>query len=153
MGRPKKKDSTFEHSASFSPSSCSPTSVGLLCIGSLALLVGLFCAKGTPLDEDWVDLVTWMRTNGADVHRSLRTNLVWHGGFQMRGLTTDSELKRGTTILRVPRALWLSTENLPEPPRAQPDECRGTAEDCLAGLQECQEVDRASVVFAVVMMP
>eukprot|EP00929_Paragymnodinium_shiwhaense_P053906 TRINITY_DN27023_c0_g1_i4.p2 TRINITY_DN27023_c0_g1~~TRINITY_DN27023_c0_g1_i4.p2 ORF type:complete len:117 (+),score=20.69 TRINITY_DN27023_c0_g1_i4:101-451(+) len=74
--------------------------VGLAAGGAIvaAAALGAWIARGTgPAHEDdeWHELVRWIRSQGGKVHDGLRLDMVKHGGALVRGVTTHKAIGKG----------------------------------------------------------
>jgi len=55
----------------------------------------------------WPELSKWLTDQGGWFQSSIKSTLTSHGGAMIRGLVLDSGSFMGTTLLEIPRALWL----------------------------------------------
>jgi len=79
-------------------------------------------------DGGFLEVVEWLKANGATANAGLSSGFFNLGGASVRGLQTTDELSDKTTFLSIPPRLWLLPSHFPKFANAElPSKCRHTA--------------------------
>lgn len=62
-------------------------------------------------DTAWADVAAWLTQHGAVVSRKAKANLTHHGGAWIRGVIASEPMKKGETLLSIPKSLWMHLDN------------------------------------------
>lgn len=81
------------------------------------MLIIMFHALGARCKDDeaiWLQLKEWVISNKGMVHPSLKSNMTYHRGFPVRGIITTDSHWSWTSVLTIPRSLWVDIDSFPE---------------------------------------
>jgi len=82
----------------------------------------------------WPELSQWLVTKGGWVQDSIQSDLASHGGAMIRGLVTHGGAWMGSTLIEIPRHLWLELQFWPD-----------LAETSLAHHKTCNDLSKKEV--------
>lgn len=68
----------------------------------------------TDTKSAWLELSQWLDNKGGWVQSSIKSDFTNHGGAMIRGLVLTTSSFMGTTLIEVPRHLWLELSFWPE---------------------------------------
>lgn len=111
-------------------------------VGCVTLIFAFFHVRpviGSPLDGKkaesfWPDIAQWLVGKGGWVQDGIHSDLTMHGGAEIRGLVADSGAFMSTTLLEIPRSLWLELRFWPDLEKTS-----------LAHLRNCDDLSKSEV--------
>jgi len=109
------------------------------CAALLFTLLHVFPVIGARAGEKkttstWSELSQWLTNNGGWYQDSIQSDYKLHGGAKIRGLVLESGSFMGSTLLEIPRHLWLELHFWPH-----------LAETSLSHLSSCNGLDEKEI--------
>lgn len=103
-----------------------------------AVLVSALCCMQCQMhaleqvgDGGFQEVMAWLKSNGATANPALRSSIFQLGGASVRGVLSTSELPQQTTLLVIPKRLWLVPSHFPKFAQSQlPSTCAPLIKDC-----------------------